>query len=235
MAPDGVALLLKVESNIAQASQLLFLLLASRTPPFEETLDWLQFAYTADRTGAYVAPVSTVLVPSAVLKEDPLFLAIWRHVLHRFPGAYAPNPSTIGTLGPDYSYCSPVGQAPECRDLDASKEGGGGDNYIKKSSLSYQTRVGLDLVDHPPSHNVADVGVAHPSPGVIRMNTHRPRPAEFPWTSTIAVRSSPHPRTITTCYENLGATPLTHTLHRTEENTWPILRHPPEDLHSHRR
>ena len=54
----------------------MFPLFSSGSPPFKETLDWLQFAYTADRTGAYVAPASMVLVQSTVLEEDPLFPGI---------------------------------------------------------------------------------------------------------------------------------------------------------------
>ena len=68
VSPEGAALLLETGLNNAQSSQLLFPLLASQAPLFEETLDWLQFAYTAYRTGDYVAPASTVLVPSLVLK-----------------------------------------------------------------------------------------------------------------------------------------------------------------------
>ena len=51
-------------------------------------LDWLQFAYTADRVGAYVAPASTVLVPSAVAVGDDLFPAILAHLRRRFPEVY---------------------------------------------------------------------------------------------------------------------------------------------------
>ena len=53
-------------ANVSKVLAGLFPLLAGREPPFEAALDWLQFAYTADRAGAYVAPASTVLVPSAV-------------------------------------------------------------------------------------------------------------------------------------------------------------------------
>ena len=42
---------------------------------FEEVLDWLQFSYTTDRTGAYMAPASMVLVQSAVVESDALFAA----------------------------------------------------------------------------------------------------------------------------------------------------------------
>ena len=101
VALDSAALFLDMDTNITQSSQLLLPLLTSREPPFEERTDWLHLSYTADRTGAYMEPASTVLVLSAVLEGDPLFPAIWRHLLHRFPGAYAPNPCTIGPLGPD--------------------------------------------------------------------------------------------------------------------------------------
>ena len=80
----------------------MFPILVGRTPPFEETLDWLPFMYTADRKGAYLAPASTVLVPSTVLEGDPLFHAFWRHILSRFPGAYTLTPTTLALLGPDY-------------------------------------------------------------------------------------------------------------------------------------
>ena len=41
--------------TIAAASQGLLPLMTDQALPFEEALDWLQFAYTADQTGAYVA------------------------------------------------------------------------------------------------------------------------------------------------------------------------------------
>ena len=49
--------------------------ISSFVPPFEADLYWLQFAYIADRARAYVAPASTVLVPSAVAERDEFF---WR-------------------------------------------------------------------------------------------------------------------------------------------------------------
>ena len=122
---------------------MLFPILVNQAPPFEETLNWLQFAYTADRIGAYVAPASTVFVLSAVLEGDPIFPAFWQHLLRHFPGAYDPNlttrvplwpnylgypevvptPTTLAPLGPNYFDGSPGNQAPECRDLARGKEG----------------------------------------------------------------------------------------------------------------
>ena len=52
--------------NVFEALAGMFPLLNVREPPFEAALDFLQFAYTADRAGAYVAPASTVLIPLAV-------------------------------------------------------------------------------------------------------------------------------------------------------------------------
>ena len=86
ITPYGAARLLDTSHNIAEVRQVLFPLLAGWAPPFEEALDWIQFAYTADRMGAYVAPASTVLVPSVSSKGDPLFPDIWRHLLRHFPG-----------------------------------------------------------------------------------------------------------------------------------------------------
>ena len=69
-------LLLECSCNIAKASQMMSPLLDVWEPPFEETLDWIRFAYTADRTGVYVAPVPTVFSQPAVSEGDPLFPAI---------------------------------------------------------------------------------------------------------------------------------------------------------------
>ena len=120
LPPDGAALLLEGPINIAEASQTLFPLLAGRARPFKETLDWLQLAYTADRTGAYVVPESTVLAQSAVWKGETLFPALWNHLLRRYPVAYALVPATA-TLGPPAD-CSPIGRAPERRDRHVEEE-----------------------------------------------------------------------------------------------------------------
>ena len=101
VAPYVAAYLLDISCNIAEVDQLLFPILVGWVPPFEETIDWIQFAYTADRTGAYVAPASTVLVPSAVSEGDPLFPAICRHLMRRFSGAYAMTLTMRSPLGLD--------------------------------------------------------------------------------------------------------------------------------------
>ena len=66
VTPDGTSRLINTSRKIVEVGQLLFPILVGQAPPFEETLDWLQFVYTADRTGAYLAPASTVVLPSVV-------------------------------------------------------------------------------------------------------------------------------------------------------------------------
>ena len=62
--------------NIFKASKCLFPLLTGQEPPFEEALDWLQFAYTVERSVAYVAPASMVLAQSTVAEGGELFPAL---------------------------------------------------------------------------------------------------------------------------------------------------------------
>ena len=73
VASDGATCLLSTTHNIAEAIQLLFPVLASQAPTFEETLNWLQFTYTGYRTGDYMACSSTVLATSEVSKGDTIF------------------------------------------------------------------------------------------------------------------------------------------------------------------
>ena len=49
---DGASRLINTYRNIAELFQLLFPILVVWAPPFKETIDWLQFSYTTDRTGA---------------------------------------------------------------------------------------------------------------------------------------------------------------------------------------
>ena len=75
VTPDGTSCLILTSRNIVDVGQLLFPILVGQAHNFEETLDWLQLAHTAYRTGAFVVPASTVLVPSVVLEGDHLFPA----------------------------------------------------------------------------------------------------------------------------------------------------------------
>ena len=89
---DCVAWLLGREANgpvnVFEASAGLSPLLNGREPPFEAALDFLQFAFTADRAGTYVAPASTVLVPLAVAEGDNLFGTLLAHLRRRYPEVY---------------------------------------------------------------------------------------------------------------------------------------------------
>ena len=83
-------------------------MLTGQDPPFKEALNWLQFAYTADRVGAYVAPESTVLVQSAIAEGDELFPACQKHLQRLYPEVYIPvvRPAEVS-----------LGWAPAHRDL----------------------------------------------------------------------------------------------------------------------
>ena len=78
--PDDASRLLgHGEKNIENVIQTLSPLLDGRAPPFEEALNWIQFDYTADRAGSYMALASTVLAHSVVLEGYQLFFLTWRH------------------------------------------------------------------------------------------------------------------------------------------------------------
>ena len=66
---DGTALLVESSCNIAKSIHMLLTLLDGWAPTFKETLDWIQFEYTAERTGTYVAPASTSLLSTRCRKE----------------------------------------------------------------------------------------------------------------------------------------------------------------------
>ena len=71
--------------NVFKALTGLFSLLTGQEPPFEEAIDWFQFTYTVDRSGAYVVHMSTVLAQSAVVEGDELFPALLAHLRRRYP------------------------------------------------------------------------------------------------------------------------------------------------------
>ena len=75
--------------NVFEALKGLSPLLNGREPPFEEVLEWLQFAYTADRAGAYVAPASTLPAQSVVAEGDELFPALLAHLRRIYPEVYS--------------------------------------------------------------------------------------------------------------------------------------------------
>ena len=86
---DCVSWLLEREEdgtlNVFAASRGLFTMFTSREHSFEETLNWLQFAYTADQAGDYVAPASTVLTQYVIAEGDELFLTCLKHLWRLYP------------------------------------------------------------------------------------------------------------------------------------------------------
>ena len=82
----------------------------------------MQFTYTADRAGAYVAPASTVLAQSAVAEGDELFPALLAHLRRRYPEVYG---SAVGMCW-----------APERREIKTGEgEGLSGSNSSVHSSI----------------------------------------------------------------------------------------------------
>ena len=105
--PDYTSWLLSREAdgtlNVSEALADLSPLITGQEPPFEEAFDWLQFKYTAEQEGSYMAPASTVLAQSAVAEGDELFTALLAHFRRRYPEVYG---SAVATC-----------QAPERRDI----------------------------------------------------------------------------------------------------------------------
>ena len=95
--------------DILVAIQGIFPILVGPAIPFDEVLYWLQFSYTAYRTGSYMAPASKVLVQSVVMEGGEIFLAFYWHLRKLYLGLY--SSSTLGP-GPDYTVYL-TGSAPE--------------------------------------------------------------------------------------------------------------------------
>ena len=112
--------------NIIEALTGLFPLLTGREPPFEEAIDLMQFAYTTDLAGAYVAPASTVLAQSAVAEGGELFLALLAHLRRRYPEVYG---SVVATCW-----------EPELREIQIGETGG----LISGNSVHSSIKIGVD-------------------------------------------------------------------------------------------
>ena len=101
----------------------LFPLLNGREPPFEAALDFLQFSYTANRAGAYVAPASKVLFLSVVAEGNEFFAALLAHLRRQYPKVYG--------FGPVPAWAPERGETPI-----GAGEGLSGGNSIINSSLN---------------------------------------------------------------------------------------------------
>ena len=88
LPPDTAARLLGSPRNIAEASQTIPPLLSGRAPPYEEALEWLQFAYTGDRSGTYVAPYLNGVTFYTPEEGEPLFALALQQLCTLYPRAY---------------------------------------------------------------------------------------------------------------------------------------------------
>ena len=70
----------------------------------------MQFTYTVERAGDYVAHASTVIAQSAVAEGDELFPELQAHLRRRYPEVYG---SAVAT-----------GRAPDLRELQVGEGGG---------------------------------------------------------------------------------------------------------------
>ena len=100
-----------VPLNVYASLSGLFPMLIVKDPPFKDSLNWLQFAYTAERVGDYVAPASTDLAQSAISEEDELFPEILKHLWRLYLEVYSPAVS--------------LGRAPAHRDFHLRDDGAG--------------------------------------------------------------------------------------------------------------
>ena len=99
----GASCLLGQGANIAEAFCLLLPLLASKLPPYDKALNWIEFTYTGDWLGDYVDPESTNFNFNTLLQGKPLFAPALRRLQTLYSRAYARGyMSTLGPLGIDY-------------------------------------------------------------------------------------------------------------------------------------
>ena len=57
-------------------------------PPYEDAINWLQFAYTGDSKGCYVAPENTDFTFALPVEGEVLLLPALEHPQTLYPGAY---------------------------------------------------------------------------------------------------------------------------------------------------
>ena len=119
----------------------------------------MKFAYNADRAGAYVAPVSTVLAQYEVAEGDDLFPVIMAHLRRLYTEVYVPEMAT--------------GWAPERRDFQIGEGEGLSGRTSMHSSIKLGGYVGrltnLNLEGmNKPSPNLTTVYLNTPLVGLTR-------------------------------------------------------------------
>ena len=86
---DAAAPLFPLEGSVGKFSKILFPLLADLEPHYEEALDWLQFSFTGDPKGQYMAHTNTDFYYTSPVEGEPLILPALKLLQTLYPGAYA--------------------------------------------------------------------------------------------------------------------------------------------------
>ena len=63
-----------MEGSVGEFSKELFPLMDDQEPPYEEYIDWLQFAFTGDTKGQYSLPANTAFSLTSPVEGEPMFL-----------------------------------------------------------------------------------------------------------------------------------------------------------------
>ena len=133
----------------------------------------MHFSYTADLTGAYMAPTSTLLSQSEVLEGKSLLQDLWNHLLRHYPGAYATGPATA-TIGLSSDFFPDI-PPPELRNWGAEEEveyGGGNLDHFN-FNLGYQKKL-VGQMTNPSSIVLTNLGSDSSIPSEIRGYNYSP-------------------------------------------------------------
>ena len=95
---DVAAPLVNVEGNIAEVSRLLFPRISGPEPTYKEALNWLQFSYTGNKKGDYVAPANTYLSFLSPAEGGSLFSPALECLRALYPGAYSQGATSTANL-----------------------------------------------------------------------------------------------------------------------------------------
>ena len=98
---DATVTLFHIEGNVAEFSRQLFPRLASREPPYENALSWLQFAYTRDSKGAYMATAKTDFSFTLSMEVGALLLPALECLWTLYPRAYTQGATAPTPPGPE--------------------------------------------------------------------------------------------------------------------------------------
>ena len=99
MPPYGtLPLLSELGISIAYASKTLFPILTGQAPSFEVALNWLQFNFTYNRTGAYIGPTLETLIRTIMTEGGAPFTPDLAILRDQFPGTYRPAYGYITSL-----------------------------------------------------------------------------------------------------------------------------------------